>query len=265
MPAPTNPIHHADFTFQGCTLELRLNGFTVFEIGSEPSYNAAPPIQFFLIGEGNQLEAVVKPLEGADGALTTLLDAKVDGSVRAFAMGEEVGLGQGGTVLTTVSIPDTMYEAARRGELDLPVTLTASFDNTGPAFRARLVDAEPFDDREALLDYAIKLRDLFAAGDVDALVAENEPKAIDHAAAYYHDAPQEANLRDHLQNDILANSPDTDFERGDVEPVPHCDGRIWELQRDGGPELIETAPAGEGVFVIDIYVAPVDGTLKIVR
>jgi hypothetical protein len=256
------PIHHADFTIEACALSLRLNGYLLVQAGARQRYNTAPPVNFWLVGKGNVLEATLEALETP---ATNLKQAEMVGSVRAYAEDEFAGDGIGGQPIVEMSIPPDMKEQAERDELDLPITLTATFDNDGPDFTARLVNAQPITDRDALLDYGMKLRDLFAAGDADAIMDEQAPLVADHAAAYYHPAPQEAAFRDHLVGNLLGNDPDTSFERDDLELAAHCGNRIWEIRRRGGAELIETKPTDVGAYVVRILVGLVDGKLKIVR
>lgn len=259
------PIHHADFTIESCVLELRLNGYLLVTVGAEQRYNIAPPVNFYLAGRTNLLEATLRPFVAPDGRRTTLKTAEMRGSVRAFAPGEMVGLGEGGEILTELTIPSDMRDRALRDELDLPITLTATFANTGPDFSARLVDAQPVSDREALLDYGMRLRDLFARGDADAIMKEQAPRIADHALAYYHPLPQVDAFREHLVTDLLANHPHTDFERDDLELVSHAGDRLWEIRQKGGGELFITDATDDGAYVLRVFSGLVDGELKIVR
>ena len=69
-----------------------------------------------------------------------------------------------------------------------------------------------------------------------------------------------------MQSDVYPAGVISDYERDDIELVSHAGGRLWELRRPGGPELIATEPDGGGAqFAIDIFVGRVAGELKVVR
>ncbi len=65
----SQPIHHADFTIEACALSLRLNGYPVIQTGAQQRYNIAPPVNFWLVGTGNLLEATLHALDSPKGAV----------------------------------------------------------------------------------------------------------------------------------------------------------------------------------------------------
>lgn len=261
-----HPIYHLEADIQLCRVEIRLNDFPVYSLAALTDTPAtfAPPINPWLVGELNILDVTIFPVERAAGP-SKLDDASLTGNVRRFEKGDIVYPGAG-QVVTEFSIPDELREQAREEELELPLSFTHVFANEAIDFSAELSDAPPFDDRAALVDYAIHLRDLARAGNVGALLEEHDPKVRAWVAAY--DEPYEAfaeSLRAELAG-FLAAGELTPFERGDVELASCCGGRIWELRQRGGAPLLRTAPDAEGGRAqLPIFAAPRDGRLRVVR
>jgi hypothetical protein len=135
------------------------------------------------------------------------------------------------------------------------------------SFAAELGQAPPIADSDALRDYAMVLRDLLRAGDLDRLAAELAPKVAAYALAYDHDAGAiDASLRALLRNDYFARGVDTSFERADVELVSSAGGRLWELCRPGGKPFIQTPADADGsTMQMAVVVGCVDGALRVLR
>jgi hypothetical protein len=261
-----HPIYHLEVDVKSCRVEIRLNDFPVLSLVSltETPANFAPPINPWLVGELNILDVTIHAIEGAS-APSTFADAHVWGNVRRFEKGDIVFPGSGQQI-TEFSVPDELREQAREENLELPISFTHVFENDVIDFTAELSDAPMFDDRAALADYAIHLRDLVTAGDVTGLLAEHEPKIRAWVAAY--DEPYDA-FRDSLRAelvDFVGAGPKERFERSDLELVPCCGARIWEVRRAGGVPLLRTEPdASGGRMQFPIFVAPREGALRIVR
>lgn len=265
----TFPIHHLEMICRGCVVRVKLNDMPFMHLRA-PGPDAewfAPPINPYLVGEGNVIEVEVSPLsEGGD-----LASAEVELAVRKYGKGEAVAPGQGPVVIA-VAIHDELRERIRQAreneeELEIPQTFFESFDNEGPSFSEELLEGEPFTDEGALRDYAIRLRDLALAKDASGLLAEMEPKIQAFMAAY--DEPREPfveSLGAGLREEFLPAGIDGDFGRDDVMLTPACGGRIWSLQRPGGAPLLQTRPDDAGnTMQHEILVGPREGTLKVVR
>jgi hypothetical protein len=261
-----HPIYHLDLQVTRCSVELRLNDFPVAELTSpdEQPASFAPPINPYLVGDLNIVDVTILPLVAPDGTTSSFWDARVEGWVRRYEKGDIVAPGEGPAV-TSFGIPDDLAERVREEELELPQSFTHVFSNDVLDFSPELGDAAPFDDRDALVDYALHLRDLTGAADVDALMQELEPKIQTWVAAY--DEPHQAfadSLRQEL-SEFMTESPIVDFERDQVEVSPCCGGRIWRLTRGGEPLLQSDVLPDGSRTQFQVFVAPRDGALRIVR
>lgn len=256
-----HPIFHLELTCRTCGLEVRLNDFPVAELTSsdQPSW-FAPPVNPWLVGELNILDVTIHSAGGS-----AFDDAAVEGHVRRFEKGDIVAPGEGPEIFA-FTIPDELRERVREEELELPQSFSVVFANDEIDFSDELSTPPPFDDREALLDYAIHLRDLLRAQDVDGLVAEFAPKANTWARAF--DEPEPGfvdSLREELR-EFFAEGVETDFERSDLALAPACGGRIWELMRSGDLPLMRSVELEEeGRSFWRVFAGERDGGLKVVR
>ena len=160
-------------------------------------------------------------------------------------------------------------DSAARLAVVPPVEVVVEFESPGAAgFRGRLVEAEPAD-REAVLDYAVRLRDMAAARDLDGLYRAFRPKEDDYNLAYPDDvedprASVEENFEAMFESGLLL-----DFDREDVEPVSYNGGRVWELTvpRASTDEDAFFLTEGKDGYIYDqrVDVGLVDGELRVVR
>jgi len=269
----THPIYHLDMRVAGCAVQFRVNDLPLGELSSVgPNKESfAPPMNPYLVGQNNMVEVHVRPVFDPSGEPVDLSGASIEGAVVRAQKDEPVGPGEGDQI-TTFSFADELRERIRQAvedeeELELPQMFVHLFDNDVVSFEAELRDAEPFDDEDALRDYAIVIRDLVAAGDSAGLAAQMEAKVQAYAVAYdAEDSFIRDSLVESLRDTILPAGPVTDFERDDVQLEALGGGRVWELRRPNGRPLVSTDPDPEGgSFQIPILVAPRDGGLQVVR
>lgn len=267
------PIHHLETKAERCHVRVRLNDVPVVELtagGEQPEW-FAPPINLYLLAGGNWIEVEVSPLPRGDGSPGDFRGVEVDGAVRVYGKGDAVAPGEGPVLLelpVTRELARRLEDAAERDEeLVVPQTFRFTFDSEGPDCTAELIRGEPLPGEGALRDYAMKLRDLARAGDVQGLLAEMEPKVQAYAAAYDEDAEAiRRSLQGVLQTEYAPRGFVTDFEREDVELVPFAGGRLCELRRPGGEPLLQTPPdADESTLQIPVVVGSRGGTLRVVR
>ena len=267
-----HPIHHVEMICERCEVRVKLNDMPLLRLvgsGDEAEW-FAPPCNPYLVGSNNMVEVEVHPLRDENGEPSDLGEAVVELAVRRYAAGEPVAPGVGDALLE-MKVHDELKERIREAaeeeeELELPQVFFYMFDNEGPSFAAELHDAEPFDDQEAVRDYAIALRDMAGARDAAGLLAEMEPKVQAYMAAYDHPRdPLVASLDEGLK-EILAVGVRTDFERAEVELEACCGGRVWAVRRPGHEPLLATEPDDDGnTMQIEVIVGPREGALKIVR
>lgn len=256
------PIYHLSLTLRACLARVSLNGFQIAAVNAAIPVNVAPPINAFLVGEKNKFSIQALPAMTKEG-LSSPMDIDIEGWVAAFQAGGVVAPEGGGDQVLDINLRRSLA-----GQVPaIPVLLEHEFDTEGPAFPALFRESEVIEDPEPLLAYALRLRALFAAGDVAGLAKEFEPKLRDYAAGYY---KTEAELRDEfttfVQGTLLPGPMDLKWKEADVSPISMCDGRIWELARKPTEPLLTTLPNQEGGrFQIRVYVAKVDGSLRVVR
>lgn len=263
----SNTIHHLEIVVASARADLRLNGMPLGDVAARDAAPAsfAPPVNPYLAGKRNLVEVVLDVAQGFDRKPRPFLEARLELSVRRFPKGGIVEPG-GGELVTRYVLPPELLRDVAEGKRSPPITLTHPFANEGPDFSAELLDAAPFDDAEALRDYAMKLRSLAARRDVGGLAAEYEPKVGAWTAAYGEPrATFEASLRDVLST-FAEMGPDVAFTRDDVEPRSCCGGRVWELRRRRELPLLRTLPGPEGQRLqLTAFVAPRGGKLRVVR
>jgi hypothetical protein len=256
------PIFHLSLTFDACMARVTLNGFQLAAVDARAPINLAPPINAFLVGKGNALAIEAVPVLTRTG-MSSPMDIDVAGSISAFQEGDIVAPDGGGEVVLDVSLRRSLA-----GQVpSIPIQVAYAFDNEGPAFPELFRESEVIEDPEPLLDYAMRLRDLFAAADVAGLVREFAPKLRDYGAAYYE---TEAAMRDEfvgfVQNVLLPGPMDLTYKKADIVPVSMCEGRIWELARAPKRPLLSTLPDKDGgQFQIPVYVGRATGELRVVR
>ncbi len=276
-------IHHIEFFTKRCDMRASLNGVPIAEVHATDQHvdHFAPPINPYLIGEGNVLEVSIAPavVDGEDDdegdseeETTEWSEAKVDVAVRTFDKGGIVVPGGGGPAITEHDFAPELaerIETAREDdvELEAPQSFLHIFDNQQMSFASEILDVDPYDDEGALLDYAEHIRDLFANGDVDGFMAEVEPKCEVWSIAYEEPVPFfRDEIRSGLESEFIPAGPVTDFERGDILLRPIAGGRMWSLERNPGLPLIQTTPDDEGgIMQFRIIAAVRDGQLRIVR
>jgi hypothetical protein len=268
----THPLYHLDMKIESCRIVVKLNDVTVIDMiadGPTPEW-FAPPLNPYLIGEGNVLEVELWPAK-PDGRPDDLAKAEVEGVVRRYMKREPVVQGSGAVSLSLGVVPELaerMRAAREEGtELEVPQNFFFVFDNEGASFAGELSDAGPFTDEDALRDYAMHLRDLMIARDANALAHEMAPKVEAYAAAFDDDVLRIAQgLAQVLHDDYAPRGFVTDFERDEVELISCAGGRMWELRRPGGRPLVQTPPdADEGTMQIPIIAGYRDGALRVVR
>ncbi|HYD39959.1 MAG TPA: hypothetical protein VEB43_03950 [Anaeromyxobacter sp.] len=261
-----HPIYHLELEATDCRAEARLNGFPVLSLSSANgvAVRFAPPVNPYLCGARNQLEVTLHAATRPSGDLTTFGDAAVRGNVRRFEKGGIVAPGTG-TIVVEFGITDELRDRVRDEKLELPISFSVPFGNEAVDFSAELLEAPAFDDTEALLDYALRLRDMVAAGDAAAITAEAEPKSRVWSLAYARPAQEyDDALRDAL-GEFFGGRPIADFGRDDVELTRCCDGRIWRLARRPGQPLLESVLADKSRRRIPVHVGVRDGSLRVVR
>jgi len=242
------------------------------------------PLNSALIGGTNRVEIRLHPLiKGGEGEKlhigTTRFEASIlgpedqpFGSARITrAQAESVSVSwrervkeQWRTYLGSTSSSHEALDSIRAWAERTPMTVRTTFDNeAGPDFsrifeEAPVIEGTP-SDTARLKDYALRLRDLMARRDTAALFEEFRL----HYAHQYEITGHEGSVEEDeaaLKKTVVMEDPNLDFAREDVRLTRWSDGRVWEIARDGADEFFRSKGT-----VRDVYVAEVDGELRVVR
>ena len=272
-------IHHIEFFTKRCEMRATLNGVPIAHVVAADAKTAdhfAPPINPYLIGEGNVLEVSISTIQIGPEEFTEWEEAKVDTAVRTFEKGGIIVAGGGGPAITEADFAPELaerIEAAKEEEeeedqvLEAPQSFLHIFDNQEMSFADELLDTDPYEDEDSLLDYAEQIRDIFAARNVDAFMDEVRPKCEVWSVAYEESVDFFMDeIRNGLSSEFMGAEPMTDFVRDDIFLRPVAGGRMWSLERKPGLPLIQTTPDELEQFMqFRIIVALRDGALRIVR
>lgn len=255
------PYVYVEARSRGLRAEIAVNGFPVATLDGATTFSSAE--NPFFVGVGNRLTVRLLPPSGAEAAdesgaetaATPDPGAGFEVVVRRYPAGYDGWLGDGGEVLAETSLPAIL--AAERDRLqaaldaavaaapsdgararllaDSSAALTVRYPLAGevafdtadlPSFRAELFEREVAS-REAVLDYAMRLRQMLRARDIDALVAETQPKMDWGNRA----TPQEyePDYRAMFEEMYAEGEIQADFTRAQVVAVPVNGGRLWAL------------------------------------
>ena len=266
---------------------LTVNGFPVHQSGG--GHITDNPVLSIglntgLIGSGNRVSVEVEPMI-LGGKKITIGPVEVHGEVTRDYQGEFEVEGAAITEAQVDSVYEAWSERARakwkeyrskqtQAELDSmrawaernPLTVSTTFDNeAGPDFSRIFEEAPVITDKERLRDYAIHLRDLLQAGDAEAIYEEFRPSVSKDLGWF---KITRSGRRDsaiaHIRTDWTERWQ-TDFTRSEVALRRWSGGRVWELlvrEEDGG---LRPFFEGDAATSLDVYVAEIDGELKVVR
>lgn len=260
------PYVYLDAAARGLRAEIAVNGSPVATLdgadGAAASYTSA--VNRTLVGEGNRLTVRLLAADPAAAEAARAAgwpgpevppDAALTLDVRRYPAGYDGFTGTGGEVLAELGLAGVVEAEAerRRAAFDsavsrapsdraraalladsaghlavrFPLEAEAAFDTADlPSFRAELFEREPVD-REAVVDYAMRLREMLRAGDIDGLTREAQPKREWGNRAL----PQEyePDYRAMFEEILAFGEVQADFGRDQVEAVSVNGGRLWQL------------------------------------
>ena len=314
------PLYYLSLEVSGARVTAAVNDLVVYR--SESPFGAAftSPVNDLLVGKNNRLTVRLDPADPAAYAAAVASGADPLDGVRLTATLVRYPPGVG-LVPSDVTAGDTLAvldlagavaeaqtawaqalaaaveaaapgeraalveEAERSGSLAgaLPVTVAAEFDAEDAAsFRATLLESAPVADEGAVLDYAERLRDLFAAGDGERLWAEYAQREAEYNRAYPMDASGRPEFIEFTGEylpglDVAAHMS---FPRSAIVAEPLNGGRQWELRvwRDGEGRAAPGGPsddhpgarltpfvAADEEFEMETIVGYRDGQLRVIR
>ncbi len=222
-----------------------INGFPVYDIDGDGMISNQIPVNLALVGKSNTLKIVAKPK--GDNAF-------VSGGISAYG---------GGEMVSTDDEREGIVQFEFRAEA--PVTKTYEFDNERFDFGQHIKTVPVVDDREALINYALKIQSLIKLKKAEKLIKEMTPKIEDTAKAFSVDASiMFENMKQVLQSNIFA-TPWQSVPKEDILPVSYCDGKVWELTQKDGKPLIFYQESEDSYSSMKIFVAKVNSELRVVR
>ena len=166
---------------------------------------------------------------------------------------------------------DLRENRERHLDIEFPIELELSFDSTGvPAFDTLLSESPVIEKKAALKAYGMKLKTLLEKRKLDAFTNQMERKFRDYSKAYRTDGTPNPRrgFRKMLENMYYPGDTFLDFNRDDLNLKRWCGGRIWEIEVDrdsSGNSSFLHSSKDSSIYSMDIFVARIDGSLRIVR
>lgn len=214
-----------------------INGFPLFTTSIEGG-SGGGPVDSYLIGPNNVVRIEVRS-KGANPFLRYQLEV-VDGGM--------------------MSDPGDMLEAPIPETL--PHVIDYRFDADVAPF-APILDQAQLVEAKDMIDFAMSLREAIRAGDTSTLARQLRPK-LEGIASRYGDSVETV-ASEFLPMFTQFIPEGVAFKANDLEPVAHCDGKVWEIRRkDGRPLLHKSIDNDGGSMSMSVYAARLpDGTVVV--
>ena len=217
-----------------------INGFPVFETLSFSRAANNTPINLYLICTNNSLEVTL------DG---TVDDISVEGNISTYNEGEMVDAADGKDGIAPFKLSGKNQNA------------NVSFNNTGPDFSYLFKNAPILTNEKLVKEYAKALLQLLKDKNTKALADEMSPKFKDYAKVY---GKSEEHFRTEFEtffdNTFLKQPEEVSPASPVIVLTPLCQKRIYKVCLENKKALFV-----RGHYSFQIYVAMIDGKLKVVR
>jgi hypothetical protein len=267
------PVYYVELFAKKCLIEVVANGLFLTRSNAKNGSSLSYPINTELIGAGNKVLIRAVPTLLDSGELSTIDDIHVLGTIKKYMPDDIIGP-EAGELIGTIDLSEGIEQKKVDVEINplklkdlFPLSQTIEFDNDDLSFRELLIDGKIIDDKDKVLDYAEYLRDLLAKKDMERLFKEYEPKLLDYKKAY--EVPQFDDPADFfiefMRGDFLPGGPITNFKRNEIGMRKWCDGRIWEVFVLPDNEFFTNTGLDGDINRVEVFVAMVNGSLKIVR
>lgn len=206
------------------------------------------PIDLYLIGENNKLEIVIQEQFPHD------IVGKVSGSIIDYTEDEIINTmePQGETI---IAFEFQTGQGKVYDQKTFEESKEFTFNNTHVDFSYLLKESPPFTKEEAIR-YAHHLNKLLNEKNTTELTKEFIPKFLDYSIVY-EELPTQEQFNSWLK-ETFCELPETS-ENQEINAIPLCEGRIYLLKKG------ENAFLNRGGSRMDIYIAKVNDSLKIVR
>ena len=143
---------------------------------------------------------------------------------------------------------------------DAPVTFEKGFEGDMSGTAIDTLDQNDYDfshrfttpiREDAVMAYASRLKQLFDAKDIDVLMSEFSEKLKDFSIAYTFDPKL---FREMLERYLTSAPAITD-----ISCQSYCDGTLWRLRSQDDYFFVS------GEYFLDVFVAWVDGRVRVIR
>lgn len=228
--------------YRGITATGTLNGFPIMSADTGESGECgftSAPLNPVLIGKGNVLRIEVTG-KTPDAELNCSVEDAMTGDIVDTGNAEKIELPAG----------------------DPPHVIEYSFDAPQDNFARLLAKAQPGDPK-AMTAFAIKLRDMLNAKDIDGVLALMKPKFEDMAECFAH--PLDAMLAQVREMLGAFTSKQHEFEESDIELRPCCDNKLWQLLSAKDHQALIRVEEEDGVMRMDACLAQLPDGIAIVR
>ena len=228
--------------YRGIDATGTINGFPILSADTGESGEAGfttAPLNPVLVGKGNLLRIEITKKTP---------DAELNCSVQDAQTGDIVDTGNAENIPLPAGDP--------------PHVIEIRFDSPQDGFAKLLARAKPSDEK-TMVAYALKLRDMLNAKDIDGLMQAFRPKFEDMAEAFGY--PLEMVLQQvGGMVEAFASKPQK-FEAADVLARPCCDNKLWELLAKKDGKSIIRIEEDDGEMRMDAVVAMLPEGPAVVR
>lgn len=249
-----------------CFIEVFINGLPLATKNTliSPGY-LSYPLNEYLLSNNNLLINIYpdrKQLLNENYSSDEILHFKnlfeIDGSIKKYFDGG-------------IAAPDEGEKLFEFNKDDLsnsiPFSFEQKFDFSSFNFDNTFNNLPIIEDENSLRNYGIYIIDLLKQKNIEELLFEFTIKIRDNSIAH-NQSPLKTieNFYQLLENRVLPNKPFTDVSQDKIELTKYLEGRVYEIKIKDKESLIITQPDEKGSIIkLDVFVALIDGDLKIVR
>jgi hypothetical protein len=237
-------FYYLKVTSNDVSVNVFINGFPVYDINSDGEVSNQVPVNLALIGKGNVVTVNATPL-GDEG--------RVSGGVALY---------KGGDIVSTDDNKPGQLEF--EFEVKEEVEKTFSFDNDIFDFKSTLAETPVLKDLSALREYGESFLRLMKSKNTKAVLEEMTPKIEDTAVAFSVETFFVHNSLEQMLESSIFKLPITQLKKNQINAVPYCGGRVWELTDADGKALIYVKQS-DGTMSMQVFVASINGKLRVVR
>ena len=257
-------------TTQNCNVLITLNGFPLHQGILYKDINTPFIVNVYLISNQNTLSFELLPIEPIQNDLNLPSKVNIDVKLRSYEAGEIVTPEDGQVILLTEVAPGNLTLPSSEVDVKLDFPLHSNIDyhfNQSDFNYAQLLVGQPqIVSTTELERYGHYLLELFRQQNIAQLMHELAPK-IHHLSTSHGIATATINseLRSLILEMMQLGLDETLEYPLIVRARPWCNQRLFELYVEPDKELLSTKENEEGLMKMPVFVAAVNGGVKIVR